>query len=142
VNRISPVKLLAFIICSSFVLIATACGPSHPSDAEVRAAIEHGINLRWEIVKVVSFKKTDGQAGNVAGVQMYEVSYEATSECIDASGCVVWPDSKLNPDMVFPRSYEKQVAGTIPSEWKQFDKGSMLTTSGKVTLSKSEKGWH
>jgi hypothetical protein len=117
--------------------MATACGPSHPSDADVRAAIERQINEGLDKVKVLSFKKTDGQASNVSGVQMYEVSYEATSECIDASGCLVMPDSRLNPDLVYSG---QKFAGT-PSGFKHYDKGSNLITHNKVTLSKSEQGW-
>ncbi len=166
-NRIIPVKRFAIALCSAIALLATACGPSrpsnassasdasHPSDAEIRAAIERGISVNSGKVKVIAFKKTDGQDSNVFGVQVYAMSYEANSECTDDSGCVVCPPgpSQGNPsahpfsvpdgfsDSVFPRSSFKAGGARIPSECKQIDKGGNLTTHGKVTLSKSENGW-
>ena len=167
-NNSIPVKLFATLLCSALVLQATACGPSRPSDSssttdatqpsetEIRAAIEHGISLgSGAKIKVASFKKTDGQASNVFGVATYGMSYEANSECVDDSGCVVCPPAPPDAgtaarlwsamdgvsDAVYPVSFFRSGGAPVPSQCKRFAKGGNLTTHGKVTLSKSEKGW-
>jgi len=157
VSRFKLVKPFALAICSALVLMASACHPSspssasptfdasHPSDVEIRAAIENAINIQNgsadDVVKVVSFKKTDGQVGDAFGVQVYAVFYEATFECIDASGCVVASPSKLF-DLVSSKRIGLGLAIAGHDPYKQFAKGSSFVAHGKVTLSKSEKGWH
>jgi hypothetical protein len=146
-NQISPVKLIALTLCSTFVLFTTACGPSRPSEADGRAALERHYNSLEEVVKVDSLKKTDGQDGNMNGIPFYVMSYEATSECIAASGCGVCPtgvgvsvaSQSFLSNAVRIGAREK-AAGRVGA-CTLFDKGSKFTTNGKLNFAKSENGW-
>ena len=139
-NQISPVRLIALTLCSTFVLITTACGPSHPSEADGQAALERRYNSYGTIAKVDSLTKTDGQDINANGVQSYLASYDATSECIAASGCAVC--STLGVDSVLPRSVViKMNAAGGAAQCTLLDRGAKFTTHSKIIFQKSEKGW-
>jgi hypothetical protein len=139
-TQIKSVKYFAIVLCSVLILFAVACGPSRPSERDGQAAAERRLNQLEEVVKVDSLKKTDGQDVNVFGVQSYVMSYQATSECIAASGCAVFSTGGV--DLVFSESYLAKIRGGRSfDDCTLFDRGAKFTTHGKLVFAKSEKGW-
>ena len=94
-NRIVPARLFAkVLLCFSLILLVTGCEPSRPSEADGEALLAPTANTAT--TKLVGFRKTNGQDVNLAGVQGYRMSWEATIECTSEKGCCIragqgWP---------------------------------------------------
>ncbi|MFH1231346.1 MAG: thermonuclease family protein [Planctomycetota bacterium] len=81
------------------------------------------------LVKVVSFKKTDGQAGEVFGVKQYALMYEAEIECL--------VDCFVNPSLGGIRKAE----GMGIMEVRK-NRGDHIGMKGQINFEKTEKGWN
>lgn len=147
-NRIDPVKRLVTFLCfSALILLATACTAAslRPSEADGQAALALQVSLESphnsENVKVVAFKKIDGQdRRNGLGVQLYAMTYESTYECIAPAGCLVCP-GRPNANKMVAKGYYKAANDAKLYDCQNVDKGVKNKTQGQILFEKSEKGW-
>jgi hypothetical protein len=97
------------IVISSLLF---ACSLSYPSEDDGRKAFSE---RNKGILKVKSFRKTDGKSMEAMGVKMYEMNFEAEVECLTFA---------LTMDGV-----------------TCYQKGQTQKVQNSIRFEKSEKGW-
>jgi hypothetical protein len=103
-------------------LAISGCGPNLPDIADARQRFEEKYQSRLAdgTLKIVEFRKTDGQQMTVFGVERYALQYEAIVEWPKGRQCSFL--QKLN-DCVLRQRGERE------------------TKTGRVMFEKSEQGW-
>lgn len=107
------------LIYIALFALLSGCTGGTPSEADARQ--EFGKESKWSyeikngVVKVLSFKKVNGQAMEFMGVKFYEMDYEAQLE--------------------FLKNTPQGVSGGPKKA------GDRITVKGKIEFEKTEKGW-
>ena len=126
-----------FTIAIAFTLVG--CADSKPSEADARQKLEKQIQEEsGGLIKLVSFRKTDGAMPAVMGRN--EVSYTAEIEFGDD---LFWAGCKQSEGCNFHANSiaAAQMAGLILNGQQQ-KKGDRFTFSGTLSLEKTDGGWH
>lgn len=137
------IRTIQFSVTVLIIALFVGCSDSQPSAGDGERFIRHIIDEQSEgIIKLVSFKKTNGQKGEERGVpfyfMVYQVKIEFTNDC-------KW----LTPDNI---NGARNFFGTIPpsahntisdhiSEGKWVKKGDRGEVNGKIIFTKTEQGW-
>ena len=110
----SVINALSFLL---LILFVASCALSAPSERDGQALMQSKLVPGH---KIVTFKKTNGQAIDGAGVKGYRMFYEATTEfmCDSKAGC---------QDQTGKYYYNGEIV-----KFKQ---------TGSIIFEKSEKGW-
>lgn len=137
----------------ALVVLGTGCSrASPPSEAdgnqEVRERIEAEADGR---IKLLSFRKTDGQASDVHGVRRYELDWEGEIEFLEdcAWGPFLYSGREAPWQGRFktlPMSAEVDSRSDSEkrSEWlrmRAVKKGEKVKCSGSLKYEESESGW-
>jgi hypothetical protein len=106
---------------------------TNPSGADGTKALESRYK---NLVKVVSFKETNAQEGELLGVKIYSMKYEAEIE---------FTDDVLVKNMMGEISISKGKPGdgsfVAFMGGKPFKKGTKTKITGELTFSKTKNGW-
>jgi len=121
-----------------------ACSESTPSVSEGKAALIAEFNQQpirgsrvSDCLKVISFDKTNGIAGEIYGTKIYTIEFKAQVEII-GSRCVGTYDTQN-------KSFISVVVNEQPPGWPltvtAFKLGSKYEHNGRITVEKTEQGW-
>lgn len=124
------------LIYIALFAILSGCTGGSPSESDARQVFEFENNGYWSyqiksgVVKVLSFKKVDGQSGEAFGVKFYKMDYEAQLEYLKN----------------IPRrnGYDCGSGWTEIARWVNCDghkAGDKFNVKGKIEFEKTEKGW-
>ena len=129
--------LPALAACSTIPTVQAA------QDA-VAERIDNGDTARLQIVE---FNKTDGQAGEVFGVAVYSMKFEATAVFVEdalyrRSGNIL-VESRINtmPATQRQASCAQDMRACFEATPESAKKGDRLRIEGSVDFEKSEAGW-
>jgi hypothetical protein len=105
---------------------------------------EHGNGL----IKLVRFTKTNGQAGEMMGVKVYEMDYEAEIEFL---GDCQWGRKNVGFNdrvVTWAKPDDRRQRRDFWSKWaeaweggKPAKKGERAVVTGKLFFERTEKGW-
>jgi hypothetical protein len=127
------VKLHRVFTFVCIALILLGCGVSNPTESEARAILEKSYesSIKDGTVKIISFKKVDGQAREGGGVKFYLFSYEAELE---------YPKGRYleceNPANVWVKS------SCMINGYEFKSVGAKEKVTGQINFERTEKGWN
>lgn len=117
--KVKFTKLFLFVF-----LILYACS-NNPSEIDAKRVLENGAK---GLCKIVSFKKINGQLGEMYGAKVYIIEYEAEIELVkDTTGI------SLENIHFFEEHIERYAKG--------IDNNNTIKLQGVLTFAKTEKGW-
>jgi hypothetical protein len=126
--QMQTIKLLLVML---FSIAVAACGSGNPSQADARQVFENTLSgaIKNGVVKIGTFKKTDGKSMEPSGGKMYLMSVKVELEMLqDATVC------PFQPQIILP------VAGGVVCR-NVFKQGSRIWLMGEFVFEKSENGW-
>ena len=143
----NPVLLLALGICAVF---SGCSGP--PSASDGRQAIEDRIKRdSGGRIRLVQFRKTNGQLAEVMGVKVYTVEYETEIEFLEACkwNIIAFAGAIMDDEVSFrttkspdkPLSELAQLAESATNPGTDVSKGQRFKLMGAIRFEKKEKGW-
>jgi hypothetical protein len=146
--RTSTLAVLAAFCSLAFL---PGCS-SQPKEALGRRGLELKLGLdKSKKLKLVSFKKTDGQSGEAFGIKMYNMSYAARIEVLETPAKAhiparrgVLPESYQPPRDVLAASENGepwQILGYAVGSIDEIKKGNFFDATGEMHFEKSENGW-
>lgn len=122
----------------AFVAIAFLAGCSGPSTNDAQNTLSQYLESQsGGQIKLGSFKKTDGQKGEVMGVQCYNLSYEAD---ITFASDGFWMAHAYGQAATFNFSKTGAAFGGMNGQ-TQVHSGDQAKIGGVMVGQKSEKGW-
>jgi len=107
-----------------------------PTEDDARKILEDQIKNDQGRIKLISFKKTDGQRGDLFGVPMYSLEYEAEVEVLEDCD---WKGSDWQGNILGKRDGVKTQKTLFGQP--HLKKGQRQKISASVNFEKSEKGW-
>jgi len=117
-------NVVIWVVIITLVAVMIGCS-SKPSMSEGRSILEKSLQ---GIAKVVSFKKTGAQEGEVFGVKVYEIKYEAEIECL--------VDCYVNQMGIRKAEGIKVIGMELVKR-----QGERIAVKGDISFEKTEKGW-
>ena len=115
------------LIYIALFAILGACTGGSPSEADARKEFENKSKWSYKIekgiVKVLSFKKVNGQSGEAFGVKFYKMDYEAQLEFL-----------KNTPRRIGCLEFMEGDCGGHKA-------GDKVAVKGEIGFEKTEKGW-
>jgi len=142
-------KLISLFFVPALALLA-GCS-NRPTESLGAAGLQAKMNPgQMAKIGVVSFKKTDGQAGEVNGVKTYQMDYQAVVKVLES------PATYLKPALYLPASGVREAAHyeVMPTEvyfWTPLfgtskevaliKKGDLFDAKGTMAFEQSESGW-
>jgi hypothetical protein len=137
----SPMRNVSFGIIAfmaPIVLMLAGCGKSQPSESDGEKIIRDKIAGQSEgHIKLVSFKKTNGQAKEEEGISKYNLEYQAE---IEFDKDCVWQYMGGGYFILYK-------IAELPSDWDgkfggaTMKRGQHVKLSGTVVFQKKENGW-
>lgn len=131
-------------------VLLIGCSGSQPSAGDGKRAVLDRIQNESEgRIKLVSFKKTNGQLGELMGVQFYSLEYQAEIEFTE--DCK-WVTKMFGLEKGFRTVKPVAEPRGGGFSWNKFmdetqnpgnlvKQGHRETLSGKITFEKTEQGW-
>lgn len=124
-----PQNIVCFHVVLIVAILITGCGgTSVPTERDARVVFENQLGNAFKsgIVKVVSFRKVNGQSGEESGVKFYNLEYEAEIE--------------------YPNGLNAHCSKTKFTGWDCWmkeirAKGEKEKQKEQMTFHKTEKGW-
>lgn len=120
-------------------LLVSACS----SDPSIGAVEEHfEARVQQESsgrLRLVGFKKTNGQTGEVFGVPVYSLDYEMEIEVVEPS---FWEQDPLLGETTFKAVAAREM--NIYYQMKGYQpvqRGERITVTGSVQFERTEQGW-
>jgi hypothetical protein len=94
--------------------------------------------------KLASFRKTDGAAGEIFGVKIYQLTFEATVDVIEDCKWSTTYIGEVNEFHVADKSPPgtSQMMDSLNNPGIPLSSGKRLLIDGKLMLEKSEQGWN
>ncbi len=144
----SPARVTAIMVAAFFVS-ATGCS-SQPSGGDGERAILDRIKSQSERrIKLASFRKTNGQKGELMGVQFYSLEFQAEIEFTE--DCK-WVTGMFGEDRGLFRTRKPLAQQSQGFNWIQYSddiqnpgvlvkKGHREKLSGSIMFEKTERGW-
>ncbi len=125
------------------MLLAGCSGPS-ASDAE-RVLREEIETVSHGSIKLLSFKKTDGQAGEAFGVKGYKLDFEAV---IQSQAQGIWQSDDGTGKLAFgwtdqDKAFSSGLMSQLLNQFggKPLEKGDRAKITGVMVGEKKESGW-
>jgi hypothetical protein len=114
------------------VAIAACSGSSVPTEANARTVFENQLGkvLKDGTVRIIYFRKVNGQSGDKAGIRFYILDYKAEIE---------YPNGQNT--QCFTKSAGWECAQMNVFHVKAHQKGEKIKRHGEITFEKTEKGW-
>lgn len=130
-------------------LSLTACGEDIPSEAQGKKILVEKYE-KSECLKLVDFKKTNGQKSEFGGVLAYQMEYSAVMEL--KNGCHGYFDEKNktlrspNKQANFTNPIDKKVSeqghkNMINLGYRLVKEGEKFPQTGRINFGKKENGW-
>src|ERR1035441_220687 len=143
----NTVLFLALGICAVF----SGCSGS-PSVSEGSQAVEDRIKGQSEgRIRLVQFRKTNGQLAEVMGVKVYTLEYETEIEFLEACkwNIITFAGAIMDDELSFrttkspdkPLSELAQLAESATNPGTAVSKGQRFRLVGAIRFEKKEKGW-
>src|ERR1035441_2985112 len=143
----NTVLFLALGICAVF----SGCSGS-PSVSEGSQAVEDRIKGQSEgRIRLVQFRKTNGQLAEVMGVKVYTLEYETEIEFLEACkwNIITFAGAIMDDELSFrttkapdkPLSELAQLAESATNPGTDVSKGQRFKIVGAIRFEKKEKGW-
>jgi len=130
-------KTIAVLVLLAMCFLIGGCSPGASDGKQI---IETRIQQQSNgLIKLVSFKKTNGQAMEPMGIKAYTMNYTAEIEFLDdctwgSGGALGWPGTfaavRGRPNPMF-----------INFSASEVKKGQRVTVSGEFVFQKTEQGW-
>lgn len=116
----------------ALIALLGGCTGGAPSEADARQEFEKrsgwADQIRDGAVKILSFKKVDGQTGEFMGTNTYTMYYEAQLEYL----------KNLPP---LNHYYCAKLMGEEGRDCSVMKAGDKVTVKGKIGFGKTERGW-
>lgn len=138
-------KQLKLTLLTIAVAMMCACGASTPSPGDGPHVIEERIKQQSNgLIKLVSFEKTNGQQGELAGVKFYGMEYKAVIEFLD--DCMWGSGGPFRGGVSFEaiRGHPRGALDSFSPAYfgkQQVQKGQRVTVSGELAFEKAERCW-
>lgn len=132
-----------FTIC--FLLVLTISGlaacSGEPDVLDARKIIETKIAEQAKgRVKLVGFEKSNGMKSRFGGMELYNLTYQATFEFPQEAWKNCDPSRGCFSDFYFRKQAPNDREAAVFSI-RHFEAGSKLKVSGSMTFQKTENGW-
>jgi sulfatase maturation enzyme AslB (radical SAM superfamily) len=125
-------RTILFLSIVMSMCLLMGCGKPSATDAQkiVNNLIQkqsHGF------IKLINIKKTNAQEGEMMGVKLYSLEYEAVIQFID--NCY-WAENTFTAQKNNPGPW-----GGFMTKWFRASRGQQTVVHGKLNFEKMEKGW-
>lgn len=117
-----PMNLVFSVSFVSLSVLVSGCSLSTPSESDGRQALEA---RSGGLYRITSFRKTNGQSSESAGVKGYRLEYEADAECL-----------KVNWNSPYPPLTDAFAGGPQCTAVGQVHK-----MKGAISFQQTENGW-
>lgn len=119
-------------IAALLLSLLMACGERAPSERSAEALLKSEAERCGEgLLEVESFRKTNGQTGEISGVRLYHMYFAAEVEFVT--------------DAFAPKAYKPWCADEVTPFRRRMgdfvESGTIRSLTGRVTFADSERGW-
>lgn len=139
-------RIAAITLGMAVLMMFVASCSSTPSAASAKEIINGRIERQSKgRIRIVSFQKTNGQMGEVFGVEIYQLSYKGEIEFLEECFWVKGMESGMGLGPASFRTVTRQEGlrdrlGALDNR-RLMQKGVKSEISGQLTFEKTEKGW-
>lgn len=140
-------KRLGIVITAASAMVAAAflsgCSASQPSTGDGKQVILDRIESESEgRIKLVSFLKTNGQKGELAGVPLYSMEFESVIEFTEDCQWVAESFGMRRGFKTRPLGTGQNMISALgPNPGAHVSKGERQKVSGAIAFEQTEKGW-
>jgi hypothetical protein len=133
-----------FAICT----LLAACDPRPKESLASEAVRGHIDSGKEDRVKLVDFRKIDGQEAELLGVKIYAMEFTAAAEFTDEAwvttgGSIMEPNVRITttPIEQTPSTCGQSLNACFSQTPRRASKGDRIDLAGTVTFEKKESGW-
>ena len=128
--KVQRIVSFAIVILLFMIVIVKFTSSSVPSEADARIVFQNQLGKAFKdgIVRIIYFRKVNGQSRELMGVKFYNFEYEAEIE---------YPNG-FNMEC---KSKKGEFTGWSCFMKEVHDKGEKVKRNSEITFERTEKGW-